>query len=130
MQMSNNIKVFKFWMNAIEPFSDIEYQKRVWFRGEGKEVDSYEDAIDYILDFCERNLISTPKYFDPTTCSLIKEFLDKIDRYRHTDSYLNGASEEELFIDPKWLSIVQLAQKVYNRLDNNRMEAWNGEKRS
>lgn len=122
----SNIETLEFcelWIDAIKPFSDLEYQKRVWFRHEGEEVDSYEDAIESLLEIAERNLV--PKYqncLNVESYSLVQEFVSKIDHYRHSPLYINGKSEERLHGDPNWKRIVLLAQDTHRALNAFKME--------
>ena len=130
--MSNidNVEFCELWMAAVAPIADLEYQRRVWFRNEGEEVDSFEDAIEAILDVADRNLNATQGSLNQKCYSLIQDLTVKIDQYRHSSAYVNGASEEKPVVDSKWLCIIKLARTTYNALEAFKQEIADVEERS
>jgi hypothetical protein len=44
---------YQDWIDAVvkvlEEFSSDEFQQRVWLRGEGPEISSYEEAVEPLL---------------------------------------------------------------------------------
>ncbi len=119
----DNLDLCELWMDIIQPFSDIEYQKKVWFMFEGGEVSTYEDSIDEILNISELRPVSKYQDYLNSEChALIQELVAKVDHYRYSPSYINGESEEKLFADPDWKTIVKLAQRAYHTLESFKKE--------
>lgn len=48
MKITENI--YRLIESCLEELSDIEFQKRVWVRGEGPEVSSYSEAVCQLFD--------------------------------------------------------------------------------
>jgi len=116
------------WMTAIEGFADLEQQKKCWFSHEGPVVTSYEDEVQNLMSVARSFL--RPKYDDylsPKCRELLRKLVDKIsDYHKNPETYLRGASYDELFSDPKWMEVVKLAQKTFHALETFKKEAADG----
>ena len=119
MQKSTIINFCESWKRLVYPLWDTDFQLRSWFRQEGTEVSSFEEATgDLIQRYIDHMGIPECKLlYQHQSGELIKELYEKVHEYR-TDSrsLLNSVLEEKFFSDPKWLSIVSLAKKVDDAL--------------
>lgn len=105
-------------INSIESLKDEEYQKRVWFRAEGPEVDSYEDSIIHFLTY-SHHILNDPSainFIGEDRYNLIKK-LNKLIRMHLNSSQskmedVDCLEEEELLNDPKWQDIIALTSEL------------------
>lgn len=96
------------FIRIIDHISDKEYQKRVWIRGEGPEVDDFDETVCH---FSQEGDGVIEKYRDfgltEYQCQLLKRFREQFKIF----SDENDLPEE--FIDtPEWAKIVKLAKEV------------------
>ena len=103
------------FLGVIEDISDKEYQKRVWIRGEGPEVDDFTEAVCYFSDM-EFILENYEEY--PIT----KEQYQILDKFRNAfDEFIDGPRPGYLpqeFIDtPEWTKITEMAKEVLTAFD-------------
>ncbi len=97
----------------IEGISDKEYQKRVWLRGEGPEVDDFTETVCNFFDFGE------PVLNNYKNCGLtqnqhliLKQFADIF------RSFSEEFSHPIEFIDtPEWDEITKMAAEVLKAFD-------------
>jgi hypothetical protein len=55
--------------------SDLEYQKRVWIRGDGPEVDDFDETVDFFFDLGDQILKNYKDYdISEEQYQLLKEF--------------------------------------------------------
>jgi hypothetical protein len=95
-------------LETIEGVSDKEYQKRVWIRGEGPEVDDFDETCcnffgdgDPLLENYKKFELTKDQYF------LLKKFRDEFRAF----SDENDLPEE--FIDsPEWEKSIRMAKEV------------------
>jgi len=88
--------------------SDKEYQKRVWIRGEGPEVDDFDETVCHFFQEGD-GIIEKYKDFGLTKhqYQLLKKFRD------HFKTFSDDNDFPELFIDtPKWAQIINMAKNV------------------
>lgn len=128
LQRSNKMKkkrMFGFLkdilINSIKALKDEDYQRRVWFRLEGPEVDSYIDTTVYLIDRCKAffNDSSYAKELDTENYILLKKLYDLVlDHVHLTEERINveRLKENELLDDPKWHDIQTLANELDYRL--------------
>lgn len=101
-------QVIKSLVEVVQAFADKDYQQRIWIRGEGPEVDDFDDAI---CDFC------------PTADAIIEEHKDfklsreQLESLKKLNTEVSIFADEnnlpELFIDtPDWDKIVNLAKEL------------------
>jgi len=119
MSKIENINYCRLWNRVCSSFADVEYQKKCWFRMEGPEVSSFGedftlmDTAWKILDDSDRD-----HYLNNECNVLIRQFMQKLHKYREnpqTDFIL--IDEDELYKDPKWIEITQLAKKTQAALE-------------
>ena len=99
-------------LETIKDISDKEYQKRVWIRGEGPEVDDFDETVcDFFGD--GDPIIENYKDFEITDRQyhLLVKFRDEF------DAFCRGPALEyylpQLFIDtPEWEKITEMAKEV------------------
>jgi hypothetical protein len=95
-------------LKDIKNISDKEYQRRIWIRREGPEVDDFVNTCYCFFDF-EDLILQNYKAFKVTDIQyrLLKNFRDKLKVF---------SDEHELpeeFIDtPAWDAIVEMAKEV------------------
>ena len=109
-----NINYCRVWIRICSSFADVEYQRRCWFRMEGREVSSFEEDFTH-MDFALKILSDSQRdhYLNKKCNDLLNQFVEKLYKYRedpHTDFIL--AEEENLLNDPRWLEIVKSAQQA------------------
>lgn len=109
----SNIRKQKILEGFIDIFTRIacrEYQKRVWIKGEGSEVDDFDDTVcDFFVE-CD-SILENYKDFNLTDnqYNLLKSFRGLFDSFVDGDRpYL-----PKDFIDtPEWKRITDLAKKI------------------
>lgn len=116
-----NKRIFGFLndilINAIHALKDEDYQRRVWFRFEGPEVDSYIDTTVYLIGRCESLFRDTNciKDLGSENYALIKKLYDLVlEHVDTTEARINveDLNEQELLDDPKWHDIQALANEL------------------
>ena len=104
-------------INSIRALKDEDYQKRIWFRFEGPEVDSYLDTIIHFIDRCEA-LFEEPNCINDLgneNYAFLKKLYDLVLEHLHaTENRINveQLQENELLDDPKWHEIQILASII------------------
>ena len=100
----------------VDIFTRVEnknYQRRIWIKGEGPEMDSFEDTVcDFFIE-CE-SILENHKAFGITKAQyqLLKKFRDK---FRAFSDQHNWPPE---FIDsPEWDKITRMAKEVLVAFD-------------
>ena len=95
-------------LDLVAGISDKEYQKRVWIRGEGPEVDDFDEtACNFFQD--GGGVLEEYKNFGitKTQYQLLKKFRNEFEAF----SDVNDLPQE--FIDtPEWETIMNLAKEV------------------
>jgi len=112
MQLSGKVKkqMLTNILKVIGSISDKEYQKRVWIRAEGPEVDDFDETCCNLFDDYDFNsLIENYKDFSITDSQyhILKKFRDKFRAFSDDNNW------PQKFIDtPEWASIMRLAKDV------------------
>ena len=95
-------------LRVVEGFSSSRYQQRVWVRGEGPEVDDFDDSINNFFEGCDGILVDhqnfglTEKQF--TTLRKFSQDLEAFsDDHYWTPEYINNS---------EWIKIMSSAQNV------------------
>lgn len=104
-------------LETIEGISDKEYQKRVWIRGEGNQVDDFDETCCNFFGDGDP-LIEQYKDFGITESQyhLLKKFRDEFRVFSDENDW------PSVFIDkPEWEKIMNLAKRV--------LEAFNYQKK-
>jgi hypothetical protein len=112
MKLSNEDK-----KNILEGFIDIftriaskEYQKRIWIRGEGPEVDSFDDAVNDFFIECD-SILENYKDFGITDrqCEILEKF------HNQFRTFCDERDWPQEFIDtPEWNKITEMANEILN----------------
>jgi len=115
----NRNQIIEAFFRIINHISDKNYQYRIWIRGEGPEVDDFDETIcnffnigDPILDDYKKFRITESQY------KIIKEFRD-----RFRDFADENDLPEEFIHTPEWGKIMEMAKevlKVFNYINSSR----------
>lgn len=99
-------------LEIIAGISDKEYQKRVWIRGEGLEVDDFDETVcNFFQD--GNGIIQNYKDFGITDKQyyLLVKFRDEFDAFRRGPALKYYLPQE--FIDtPEWGKVTEMAKEV------------------
>ena len=109
-RMLNNL------LEIIQSISNKEYQKRVWIRGEGPEIDDFTETVckffdngDPVLDAYRICDITESQY------QILKKFRDRFSSFSDEHSY------EPEFIDTlEWNEITEMAKEVLQAFDHQK----------
>lgn len=110
---------FPVWIDGVlgvvDNIQDLEYQKRVWLRGEGPEVSTFGDTVCNFFDDYDADglLARSPKESGLTELQYtkLKEFRDVLNEY--SDKIFAAKSSDAFILaDPRWDEIRALAQQV------------------
>lgn len=119
MQKSTIINFCDSWIRRLESLTDIDFQKRVWFRLEGPEVSTFEEETGNIIQkYLDQQAIPQYQLLYTHECGeLLKQLYEKVHAYTtDSNSLLNSVIEEQFVNDPNWLAIVSLAKKTTDAL--------------
>lgn len=99
-------------LKKIWNISNSEYQLRIWVKGEGPEVDSFEETICQFYDACEEVLEKYEIYhLTRKQYEILLEFVNNLNVF--LDSVSEIVHEEiEIIPNPKWHEIQQKALQV------------------
>ena len=105
--------VYTMVESCLKELSDIDFQRRIWVRGEGPEVSSFEEAVCQLFDDTSigdqldegQEVVLSPKL--DSILRELKHLLNKID-YRMT--------AEEILNHPNWDKIRQLSIQALSAL--------------
>jgi hypothetical protein len=110
MQLTNedNKYILSEFLRTVLHISDKEYQKRIWIRGEGPEVDDFDETVCYffqigdgILDEYKDFGISEDQY------QILKKFRNEFEIFSDENDWPQN------FIDtPEWARIMEMAKEV------------------
>lgn len=101
------------FIRIMDHISDKDYQKRVWIRGEGPEVDDFDETVCHFFQEGD-GIIEKYKDFGLTEyqCQLLKRFREQF------KIFSDGHDLPKEFIDTQeWAKIMDLAKKVLKELD-------------
>jgi hypothetical protein len=98
-------------LETIEGISDKEYQKRIWIRGEGPEVDDFTETtchffeeLDGILEKYKDFEINNRQYY------LLIKLRDRFDIFIKNPK--RGYLPQEFIDTPEWNTITEMAKEV------------------
>jgi hypothetical protein len=108
----------KLMIENLEELSSLEFQERVWRRGEGPEVSSYEEAVDQFFDV----LMGAAEFnnhwrnLELTDCqwSSLKAFARMLDEFGN--SVPDNSAPGQILDNPKWSNVRAKAQGVLKTL--------------
>ena len=101
-------RMFANFLQTIKWISDKEYQKRVWIRGKGSEVNDFDETACYFFDNVDPVLKEYKK------CGITKSQYKILKKFRDTfNTFSDEHSYEPEFIDtPQWDEITKMAKDV------------------
>ena len=105
-------QILESCLEIIAGISDKEYQKRIWIRGEGPEVDDFDETVcNFFQD--GNGIIQNYKDFEITDKQylLLVKFRDEFDAFRRGPALKYYFPQE--FIDtPEWGKVTEMAKEV------------------
>jgi hypothetical protein len=108
----NRKQILTSCLEIIDGISDKEYQKRIWVRGEGPEIDDFDETVcNFFQD--GNGIIQNYKDFGITDeqYHLLVEFRDEFEAFCHGPAQRYYLPQE--FIDtPEWNKITEMAKEV------------------
>ncbi|MFA5249963.1 MAG: hypothetical protein WC371_00945 [Parachlamydiales bacterium] len=110
----NRKYILNEFLEDIWGISDLEYQKRVWLRGEGPECDSIGETINRFFDTAEFLL---PKYKEFHISKNQYQILKKF--YKEFEAFSQHCYQNPLeFIDSQeWARVMDRAKEVLQAFD-------------
>lgn len=108
-------QILHSFLETVEGISDKEYQKRVWIRGEGPEVDDFDETVCYFFDDGDP-ILKNYKEFGITDSQykLLSEFRDQFESFSDENYW------PPMFIDsPEWTKITIRAKEVLEAFHYN-----------
>jgi len=113
--MEIDANVYQYMESCLKELSDIEFQKRIWIRGEGPEVSSYVEVVCQLFDDTGigdelskmEDGIVLSEDLDPVFWEL-RELIDSIDYREGVENILNL---------PKWPKVIELASRALKLLE-------------
>jgi hypothetical protein len=110
------------WINSIvtvlEEFASQEFQKRVWLRGEGPEVSSYEEVVNRFFDDYAINELIDVEW---RQAGLTEEVRKTLTTFRNTLEEFNELvpvlpHPKDILRNSKWPQVRKAAQDTLNEL--------------
>jgi hypothetical protein len=104
--------IFEQFLRNVSGISNREYQKRVWIRGEGPEVDDFDETVEHFFDDIELILDQNPKDYKKFELThkqlhILKVFRDAFKKFSE-DNYW----PPEFIEMPEWERIIKMAKEV------------------
>ena len=100
-------------LRKIFHIGDKDYQRRVWIRGEGPEVDDFTETV-CVFFYAAEIILERPKEFGLTADRLhiLEEFSKIFEKFSEENDF------PQLFIDtPEWTHITLMAKEVVHAFD-------------
>lgn len=100
-------------LETVECISNKEYQKRVWIRGEGPEVDDFDETCCFFFGDADP-LLENYKDFDLTESQylILKKFRDQFRIFSDENNH-----PHEFIESPEWGKIIKIAKQVLQEFD-------------
>lgn len=104
----NRKQIIETFVRIMKYISDKEYQKRVWIRGEGPEVDDFDETVCHFSQEGD-GIIDKYKDFGLTEnqCQALKKFRGQFKAF-----YDEHDLPEEFINTPEWERIMEMAKEV------------------
>lgn len=109
----------------IQPLSDPVYQKRVWIKQEGKEVEDYDEASSRFLEESEKIFAHPTQYegVDENILQALQKLYEKVSVFDdNVATEFASGQDEDLIVTPEWQEIQQLALETYEIIMRNLKE--------
>jgi hypothetical protein len=114
MQLSDKDKkqILEGFVDVFTRISNKEYQKRIWVKGEGPEVDDFDDTVCDFFGECDP-ILENYKDFGVTDkqYQLLIKFRDEFDAFRRGPA-LKYYSPQEFIDNPEWTKISEMAKEI------------------
>ena len=127
MKLTNEAKrdILDLVLGRVAAIADIEYQKRVWIRGEGPEVDDFDETACHFLHE-GTGILDKYKDFEITRVQYqqLKKLRDKFKDFSDKHKLIQGiynsreltSEQKRAAIDKIYLEQIAIAQKVMERI--------------
>ncbi|MEN9654289.1 MAG: hypothetical protein RL235_401 [Chlamydiota bacterium] len=104
----NRKQIIEMFIRIIYHISDKDYQRRVWIRGEGPEVDDFDETVCHFSQEGD-GIIEKYKDFGLTEhqCQILKNFREQFKAFYDENDF-----PEEFIDTPEWSKIMDLAKGV------------------
>lgn len=114
----NRQQILAFFLRIISHISDIEYQERVWIRGEGPEVDDFDETVCHFFDdgdpilknYKDYGITDAQYHLLITFRTAFETFIDSPKPYLPED-FINTA---------EWRKIIEMAKEVLEAFNYTR----------
>lgn len=107
------------YLRNISHIASKEYQERVWIRGEGPEVDSFEDAV---CDFSTDSDAILETYQDFKITNIQYQLLGN---FKHAfDAFCSEyeIDNESMLNHPEWIKITEMANEILKAFDYPKLQ--------
>lgn len=106
--IESNEQVLQSVLDTIRGISDKEYQQRVWIRGEGPEVDDFDESCCNLFGDGDP-VVENYKDFNLTEVQyqILKNFLKDMKNFSKNNDF-----PEEFIDSPEWNEIIEMAKDV------------------
>ena len=100
-------------LSVVVCISDKEYQYRVWIRGEGPEVDDFDETVCYYSGITN-DVFKNYKEYDISDIQLstLQKFHDAFQKFSDDNDYAHDFIEA-----PEWAEIIEMAKDVLKAFD-------------
>ncbi len=104
----NRKQIMTTFLSILDNISDKEYQKRIWIRGEGPEVDDFDETVCHFFQEGD-GIIEEYKDFGLTEhqYKLLKKFRHQFEIFSDENDF-----PEEFINTPEWARIMDMAKDV------------------
>ena len=109
----NRKQIMATFLSILDNISDKDYQKRIWIRGEGPEVDDFDETCCHFFQEGE-GIIEEYKDFGLTEYQyeMLKKFRDQFEIFSDAHDF-----PEEFIDTPEWAKIMEMAEDVLQAFD-------------
>lgn len=105
---SDRKSIIEGYTNVVTRISDIDYQKRVWIRGEGPECDDFDETTCQFFDISDPILEDSENFnFPQPQLILLKAFSDNYRKFSEENYW-----PPEFIDTPEWDRITKMAKEV------------------
>jgi hypothetical protein len=117
MMEINRKQIVATLLRILSHISDLEYQQRVWLRGEGPEVDDFDETVDFFFDLGDPILKDYKDYgISKEQYQLLKEFRGIFEAFADTHFH-----PLEFITSSEWETIRDRAKEVLKAFNYTRL---------
>lgn len=119
-EMSSQVSIFLIPILRI--LSNPEYQKRIWLKQAGPEVDSYIESVENFSEISDAFLHNTEmqELLGSTSCETLIKLSEEIEAFHKTLRGQDIENIQRVLSNPKWHAIQKLSKELYNLLTSQR----------